>query len=251
MTRRSTTPIAGAPNRGTGRGDHSRSRSRAQAALPALAVAIVILASATVLAVTIADDARTAAERDVASRGLAVTVADILVDPEGPTTRRRTVLDRDATLALSITAIEDAVPAVRDRAIRVRLAGDAIEDWTVEDRTILERGSVRGGTTASRIALLARSETRTDRITVDPEAERALPATARRLTVEARSGNVTTVRVDDRVVLYRPNGIRGSTTIDLPRQGTDRLVLEGTGVVGLRVERERRTPVVITVTVDA
>jgi hypothetical protein len=225
-------------------------RVRAQAAFPALVVAIVILASATVLAVSVADEARTAAERDGVSRGTAVTLADVLVGQEGPTTRRRNVLDRNATLALSAETVEDAVPAVRGRAIRIRLGGDAVADLTIEDRTILARGSIRGGERASRLALLARSENRTDRVHVNGETTREMPTTARTAAVRIASGNVTTVRVNDRVTLHRPDGIEGSATIDLSRRGAATVTFEGIGVVEMRIERERRTPVVIRVTVD-
>ncbi|QHS17091.1 DUF7263 family protein [Halopenitus persicus] len=240
------------PNRRDGHGDGRgrRKPDRAQAALPALVVAIVILASATVLAVSVADEARTAAERNGVTRGAAVTLADVLVGPEGPTTRRRNVLDREATLALSVGTVEDAVPAVRGRAFRIRIGGDAVSEWPVEERTILERGSIRGGERASRIALLARSENRTDRVHVDGETTREVSATARTAAVRVVSGNVTTVRVDDRMMLRRPDGLRGSATIDLPRGRAATVAFEGIGVVEMRIERERRTPVVVRVTVD-
>ncbi|WP_157744225.1 DUF7263 family protein [Halopenitus persicus] len=225
-------------------------RARAQAAFPTLVVALVILTSATVLAVSVADEARTAAERDGVTRGAAVTLADVLVDPEGPTTRRRNVLDREATLALSAETVENAVPAVRGRAFRIRIAGDAVAELPVEERTILERGSVRGGERTSRIAVLAHSENRTHRVHVDGETTREASAAARTATVRIVSGNVTAVRVNDRVVLHRPDGIRGSATVDLPRGRAATVAFTGIGVVEVRIEHERRTPVVLRVTVD-
>jgi hypothetical protein len=244
------------------RNDDARSpapgRKRAQANLPVVVVALVLLVSATGIALAAATDAREAAERDVVERSVAVSIADRLVAADGPTTRRRNVLDPERAESLTVDAVTEAVPETRDRAVRIRLRVRTDEDAGNEDagdrevRTLVERGDVRGGTTVRRVASLAERSEASERVHV-PENGTSMttPSNATDATVRVVSGNVTTVRANARVVLHNPDGLAGVTSVDLPRHARSTLAFEGLGVLEVAIATESRSAVIVEVTVGA
>ncbi|MFA9515645.1 hypothetical protein ACERIT_00235 [Halopenitus sp. H-Gu1] len=223
---------------------------RAQANLPVLVVALVLLVAATGIALAVATDARASAERDSIERSAAVSIADRLVAADGPTTRRRNVLDRTETAGLTIETVEETVPAATDQAIRLRLRSRSDDEGdTVQ--MLLERGDVRGGTTIRRIVSLAATTEESNRVHVPENGTSiAIPGNATGASVRTVSGNVTTVRADGRVVLHRPGGLEGTARVDLPRRARSRLAFEGLGILEVTIERESRSTAVLEVTVD-
>lgn len=230
-----------------------RGRRRAQANLPVVVLALVLLVAATGIALAAATDAREAAERDAAERNAAVSIADRLVAADGPTTRRRNVLDREATADLTAKTVENAVPETRDHAIRIRLRVRVRSDGGTERavRTLLERGDVRDGTTVRRVAAVAASTEDRERVHVPENGTSiAVPSNATVASVRVVSGNVTTVRADGRVVLHRPDGLEGTARLDLPRRDRSTLAFEGLGVLEVTIEVESRSAATLEVTVD-
>ncbi|AEN06756.1 hypothetical protein [Halolamina sp.] len=191
--------------------------SRGQANLASLAIALVALVSATTLGLVVADGALANADREPLERRAAVAAADRVVTAPG-TTVRPNVLDREAMQTVGGGALDDLAPPVEGRAVRLRL----------DDETLFERGDPIGGTTVQRIVLVAESTTRTRTVTVEDGGSHTLP---RRTThvelVFATDSTVETVRLNGRVVLHDPDGLRGRFSVRASRYETATLAFEG------------------------
>jgi hypothetical protein len=220
----------------------------AQANLPAVAVALLLLTATTGLALTLADGAFAAADRDPADRRVATALADRMVAADGPLTRRANVLDAAALSPLPAARIDSRFPVAEGHALRVRL----------DDRTLLERGTPSGGTTVRRVVLVAeeQSVTVTPRLTGNAT---TLPRRTDRVRLEVdppAAATVRTVRANDRVVLHDPDGLLGTYGVDVSRFETVRLSF-GTagplppGSVELTYYPTRTTKATLAVTVDA
>lgn len=213
---------------------------RAQANLLVVAVALVVLTAVTGTAVAMAEGALLTAERDSAERATTVGTADRLVAADAPVTRRANVLDRGAVRNLSAADLEALVPALTGRAIRVQIG----------DRTVVERGDPTGGTTVRRLGLLATTGEWSGSVDAGDGETLTIPRRTDRITVGV-SGTVTTVRVDDRVVLHDPDGLDGKTEVTVSRYDTLNVTAAGDGEVLVEAKPETTEKALIVVTVDA
>lgn len=220
---------------------------RAQANLPALAIALLALTATAGLALAVADQAFTGADRDPGQRRVAVELADRVVAADSPTTDRGNVLNASTLATLDSRSLRRAFPVIGDADVRVRL----------DDRTVVERGDPTQGTTIRRVVLVQRRQT----VTLDPrlpDNETTLPRRTRRMTVALDPPGTTTVhtvRANDRVVLHDPSGLDGEYTVHVSRFETITLAFETTGPlppgsVSLTYFPARTTKAVLEVTVD-
>lgn len=214
---------------------------RGQATLVSLAAALVVLTAAVGVALTLADGALVGAERDARERRAAVAVTERLVAPDAPTTRRANVLDAGAVAALTATDLDDLAPPVKGVAVRVRL----------DDETIVERGEPSDGTTFRRIVLVASPTERS--LTANASEGVTLPRRTARVSLSFGDATVETVRVNGRVVLHRPDGLRGTLPVTVRRGWTVRLTFDAnaTGTVEVTYVPERTRKAILAVTVDA
>lgn len=197
-------------------------RGRAQTNLLALAVALLTVAAATGVGLALADGALAGADRDPLERRAASALAGRLVAGDAPTTDRPNVLNRSRVRNLTASDADRLAPAVRGRAVRVRLG----------DRTLVARGDPDDGTTTRRLVLVAERETTTRRFDLDRTDSLTLPRRTPRIRLTVDSGpdtTVRTVRMNDRVVLHEPAGLNGTATVSLPRDETARLTIETRG----------------------
>lgn len=212
---------------------------RGQANLPALALALLVVTTVAGLSVTIADSAFSAAQRDAGERATAEAVADRLVAADSPLTERRNVLNESRLDEPTVAAI---VPDAAD--VRISVAGE----------TVYERGNPSGGPTVRRLTVVAERQP----VTIEPPlafGTVTLPRRSPRATVTVDStAAVETVRANDRVVLYNPEGVNGTYDIPLSRYETTTLRFDGTpqeGDVTVTYYPRRTTKATLEVTVDA
>jgi len=125
---------------------------RAQANLPAVTVALVVLTATAGTALVLADGAFAGATREGDERRVAVALAERMVAPGAPTTRRANVLNGSALAVLDGERLREWFPVARGVDVGVRLG----------DRTVVDGD---GGTVARRVVLVAdaQSVTRTPR----------------------------------------------------------------------------------------
>lgn len=202
-----------------------RIRGRGQANLPVLGVALVVLTLVTGTSLALAHGGLESEVRDAEQRRAAVAAADGLVSTDAPHASRANVLRRGAVERLGAQAVERAAPPLADRAYRISVAGE----------TAVERGDPTGGTTVSRVVLLAERDDR--RLTIDLTEDDAATLPRRtselRLRVEtAPDTTVDTVRLNGRVVLHDPAGVEGTTTVDASRYETTTVSVEADGENG-------------------
>lgn len=218
---------------------------RAQANLAALAVGLVALTSVTVLGVVLADDALVAADREPLERRAAVVGAARLVAADSPLTVRENVVDREALSELTVDAFQRLVPPLAGREVRVR----------VGERVVLARGDPTGGTTVTRVVLLASREAQTRRLPLSAGTVLTVPRRAAEVTIDFTAARgVETVRANGRVVLHDSTGLEGTTTVAISRFETTTLALEGTGplsgTITVTYRPESTTKALLEVTVD-
>ena len=208
--------------------------TRGQANLLAVAVAFLVVVGTVGGTLGLAAVAFADAERPVTERHAAVTATDRLVAPDGPLAARENVLRADAVDGLDAAGVVASVPTLHDRAFRVELG----------DRVLAARGDP-DGVTHRRIVTVARTTTRTRHVSQPV----TLPRRTGRVQFGFANASVERVRVNDRVVLARPDGLRGTATVDVSRRATLRVTFEGTGTVQLTTfpTRTRKARLEVTV----
>lgn len=220
---------------------------RAQVNLPVLAVALLVVTTTAGLAFALADDAFASATRDTDAVD-ATMLSEQLVSERSPFTSRANVLNRSALASLDAGSLTRSFRVSTDAAVQVRL----------DDRTIAARGDPRGGATVERVVLVERR----DRVTLEPTLatnQVTLPrrTTTATLRLDPPDGTtVSTVRANDRIVLYDPGGLDGSYDVRLSRYATvtlsfaaDGPLREGSATVSYRTSET--TKALLEVTVDA
>lgn len=222
---------------------------RAQASLPAFAIAVLVVTSTATLAILVADGAFTAADREPIERTHATGLATAMVDESSPLTDRANVVNATQAAALD-DGLDDWFPSADGLDLRVSLAG----------AVIAERGDPTHGTTVRRLVLVAERHTRTlePALTSSDQAV-TLPrrAPAVDITISPPGGTtVSTVRVNERVVLHDPTGLDGTYSVSLSRFETTTIAFDATGSLppGSVVLEYRPTATekaVLVVTVDA
>jgi len=214
---------------------------RGQANLVALAIALVALISATTLGLVVADSALAGADREPLERRDADIAADRIVSAD-ETTVRPNVLLRDALRALDSQAIDRLAPPVAETPIRLRL----------DDETLFERGDPTGGTTVSRVVLVAERTTRSRTVAVREGTTLTLPRRTDRVRLTfGVATDVETVRINGRVVLHDPDGLTGQFTVATSHYETATLAFEGgAGNVELTTSPLQTQKATLRVTVD-
>lgn len=199
-------------------------RTRAQSNLVALVAGLLALTAATALGLALAGAAFDSADRPVEDRRIATSLSERLVAADSPLTDRKNVLAADELDELDTATLDSAFPVVADRAVRIRL----------DDRTLVERGDPTDGETVRRIVLVQDPEP----VTVEPPLSAAsdysttLPrrTTSIEITIDPPNGTtVSTVRVNDRVVLHDPSGLEGTFDVRVSRFETVTLSFDVTG----------------------
>lgn len=215
---------------------------RGQATLVALAAALVVLTATVGVALAVADGALAAdTDRDAREHRAAVAASDRLVSADAPITRRARVLDESTVRNLTTSDLDTLAPPVRETDVRVRL----------DDETLVERGDPSDGTTFRRIVLVAASTERT--LVVNASEGVTLPRRTAELRLSFADAAVETLRVNGRVVLHRPGGLRGTATVAVQRGETARLTFDegATGTVDVTYVPEDTRKALLAVTVDA
>lgn len=211
---------------------------RGQANLPALALALLVVTTVAGLSVTIADSAFSTAQRDASERATASAVADRLVAADSPLTERRNVLNASR---LDESTVSATVPDSVDARI------------TVGGEIVYERGNPSGGPTVRRLTVVAERQP----VTIEPPlafGTVTLPRRSPRATINVDSGaGVETVRANDRVVLYDPEGMNETYEVPLSRYETTTLRFDGSpqeGDVSVTYYPRQTTKAILEVTVE-
>ncbi|WP_336021771.1 DUF7263 family protein [Halobellus salinisoli] len=214
-----------------GLGSGESVNARAQANLVGFAVAILVVTTVTVAGGALANDALIDADRHPATAHAAERLAEHLVDADATHTRAENDLDQSAVSNLTAADLDEAVPPVRGRPIRVTLGGDVL----------VERGSAdsdAGGESVvvERRVLVTRDVPRTEQVALD-EARRVVVLDDHdgRLVIDVDSSgphNVRTIIAGGRVVLHEPSGLDGRYAVAVPRQYPLRVAFESGGYGG-------------------
>lgn len=214
---------------------------RGQATLAALVAALVVLTATVGVSLALADAALASADRDPTDRRAALAASERLVVAESPLTRRANVVNASSVSTLTPDRLVEVVPSLAGTAFRVDLGGE----------TLVERGDPSGGVTVRRIVLVASADERTRQVNATRSV--TLPRRTDRVSVDATNGSVETVRANGRVVLHRPGGIAGTSTVTVSRRETLTLAFDanatGTVVVTYWPEQTRKTTLAVTVDV--
>ncbi|MFB6120776.1 MAG: hypothetical protein ABEJ68_06635 [Halobacteriaceae archaeon] len=217
--------------------------TRGQANLVALAVAMLLLTAAIGVTLAVATGAFATADANARDRAAAAGVAERLVAADGSLTVRENVLNGSEVATLDAEALRAAVPATRDRAVRVRLDGE----------TLVETGDPTGPT-VRRLVLVERRRTITRTVAADMNGTfRVAPTGVVTVTVE-RSAGVETITANGRVVAHDPVALNGTIELDVRRDRPTALAFNGsnpTGTVRVRTHPWETEQAVLEVTVDA
>ncbi len=231
----------------TGAATARHGRDRAQANLAVLAVALILLTTVTGASIALAGGALAGATRSPTDRRAATAVASRLVAGDAPTTERADVVNRTTLDALNWSTLTTLAPPTRNRSVRIRLG----------DETLLDQGDPTGGVSVTRIVLVSTSDPETRTVNLSANDAVTLPRRAERVRVRIRSGpdtTVRTVRANDRVVLYDPDGLDGVTSVRISRYDTTRLTFDtigaGNATASLTYDPKRTTKATLRVTVD-
>lgn len=202
---------------------------RAQANLVGFAVAILVVTTVTVAGGALANDALVDADRQPASTHAAERLAEHLVDADATHTRGSNDLRWSAISNLTASDLDEAVPPVRGRPIRV----------TLGDEVLVDRGDVgvdsdTGSQAAvvERRVLVTRDVPRTERVDVAETDHVVVDDHDGRLVIRVDSAGlrrVTTVTAGGRVVLHEPAGLDGRYAVSVPRQYPLRVTFESSG----------------------
>ncbi|SHG40671.1 DUF7263 family protein [Halobaculum gomorrense] len=214
---------------------------RAQANLTALVAALIVLTATIGVAVGLADAALAGTDRNPGERRAAVVATERLTAADSPVTRRENVVNESALEMLDAPRMVDLVPPLAGTAFVVRVGG----------ATVVERGDPTGGVSFRRIVLVSAAAERTR--TVDAADAVTLPRRTDQVRVEFVDADVETVRVNGRVVLHRPGGLRGIETVSVSRAETLTISFDAnaTGSVDVTSVPERTRKAILEVTVDA
>lgn len=214
---------------------------RGQANLASLAIALVALVSATTLGLVVADGALANADREPLERRAAVVTADRVVTAPG-TTVRPNVLDWEAMQTVGGRELDTLAPPVEGNAIRLRL----------DDEILFERDDPTGGTTVQRVVLVAEQTTRTRTVSVEDGGSHTLPRRTTRIDlVFDGDSTVETVRLNGRVVLHDPDGLRGRFSVGASRYETATLSFaSGSGGIEIVTHPFQTHKATLRVTVD-
>lgn len=218
-------------------------KERGQANLPALAVSLLVLTTVVGFSLVIIDGAYQSADRNPSERRVAVALAERLVSEESTLTSRPNVLDATRVRNLTESRFNRKYPVASGMDIRIRIG----------DETIIERGDSTGGTTIRRVVLVERRQSVTLPIRGDTL---TLPRRSTRATIVIAPGTetgtiITTVRANDRIVLYDPGGLEGEFEIDLSRYETTKVRIEPSGTATVTYYPAQTTKAELVVTVDA
>ncbi|MFD1684378.1 DUF7263 family protein [Halobellus litoreus] len=209
---------------------------RAQANLIGFAVALVVVTTVTVAGATLANDALADADRQPGATRAAEALAAHLVDADATHTRRRNALRASAVSNLTAADLDDAVPALRGRSVRVSLGEAVLVDREGEDVPDDGRPVV-----VDRRVRVERWTPETDRVALDDRAQVLVDDHDGRVTIRVEtspSRTVRTVRAGDRVVLHDPSGLDGRYDVSVPHTRPLPVAFEsvgyggGTGTVG-------------------
>lgn len=194
---------------------------RAQTSLPALGIALVLLVTTSVFAVTVAAEQLERSRAGTLEREGAVAVADALVAPDSVVTVRANVVDRAALRSVSPATLEARYGLDSSDGVRIRLGTE----------TVLHRGAVDAGTTIERIVLIENRSRRTIVPTFRQSRQMTLPRRTPNVTLRIRPDNATveTVRVNGRIVLDNPTGLRGRFEVPISRFETATIEFVGSG----------------------
>lgn len=216
--------------------------------LLALVAALVVLTTVLTGVLVLVEDGFQDAQRDDGERAVAIAASERLVGADGPVASRPNVVERDALESLNESDFRE-IGAGDGYAMTVAVDGDevaAIGDFdrgttirrvvSIEDHERVER--------SPRVATLDGHEVtvpvRTDSVDVTIE-----PST---------TGNVTAVRINDRVVLHDEDGLTGTFDLDVSRYETVTLTFavegnlaEGDVTVGYRTTTRERAILEVTV----
>jgi len=222
-------------------GRRGRGPGRGQANLAALVAALVVLSATVGVALALADGALVAADRQPGDRRAAASTAERLTAPDSPLTRRANVLDAAALDAATARTLVELAPPLGGASFRIRLDGESV----------VERGDPVDGVSVRRIVLVAATEERTRRANASERL--TLPRRTDRVRLDFANASVETVRANGRVVLHRPDGLRGTETVAVSRVETLALGFGGnaTGTVAVTSVPERTRKARLEVTVDA
>ncbi|MGQ4554558.1 DUF7263 family protein [Halobellus sp. GM3] len=212
--------------------------ARAQANLLGFATAVVVITAVTVAGVALADDALADVDRDPGRAHAAERLAAFLVDGDAPHTRRSNALRSAAVSNLTASDLDEAVPPVRGRPVRVSLGGDVLVDRDGSTDSIggpaaEAAGGVRSpsdarGQPSAQRAAVTRIERRVRVERAVRRSERVDLSERRRIELDEHVGEVTvtiapggapvrTVRAGGRVVLHDSAGLAGRYAFDPPR----------------------------------
>jgi hypothetical protein len=221
---------------------------RGQANLIAVGIALLAVTTAAGLGLALADAALAGADRQPLDRAAAEGAADRLVAADAPTTRRANVLDEGAIGSLNVSRLEAMAPGVEGRDVHVRLDG----------QQLFERGTPEGGVAIRRVVLVAERTEATRTIDLSEADSVTLPRRTAQVRLAIDPGantTVTTVRIDDRVVLHSPGGLDGTVTVPGSRYETTTLAFEirgnGGGSVAVTYYPIQTSKAVLEVSVDA
>jgi len=225
--------------RATRRG-RDRSSDRGQSNLAALVAALIVLTATVGVTLGLAEAALAGADRQPGERRAAVAAAERLTAADSPTTRRENVLNATALDGFTPERLTALAPPLTDAAFAVR----------VDDRTIVERGDPSDGVSFRRIVLVSSVEERTR--TVDADRAVTLPRRTDRVRLAFEGADVETVRVNGRIVLHQPSGLRGTETVSVSRSETLTVSFDATatGRVTVTAIPERTRKATLEVTVD-
>lgn len=190
--------------------------------LPALAVALLVLTATVVVGVVAADAALSGADRGALDRQVAAGLADHLVRDDAPVTRRANVLNATRLSKLSIADLQGRYGLPRDAAVRL----------TLDDRSLVARGSPSEGATVERLVVVERRETQTLEPTFERSRSVTLPRRSPTATLRLQpppNTTLRTVRANGRVRLHDPSGLDGTYELSLSTVETARFHFDATG----------------------
>ncbi len=195
---------------------------RAQTELPALGLALLVLTAVTVLGVVVADEAVRSADRSALDRQAAVSLSERLVGPESHLTTRANVLNETAVDALNASTLRTryGVPNGTDAKV------------TLEGKNIVATGGVEDGERIERLVVVEQRQRRTLTPAFRGRTAVTLPRRTDRAAIRIRppeNTTVTTVRANERVVLYDESGLDGRHTVSLSRHRTADIYVDASG----------------------